>query len=225
MKFEDLLVADPDRAYGIDVSAYQGKPKWEKVQGTGCSFVFCKATEGTSIQDSQFRNNYAGLVGSGMLRGAYHFFRGGNTGLKQAENFLHQITDLWNPISDLPPVIDVEALNDKAPVATQIQYILDWCEKVNSELCVYPMVYTSLRVVRDLFGNTDLLGGQYLWTVDYRTGISEPRIPPGFESWYFWQFSDKGSVAGINGDVDVNRFYSDAATLDTFARSVHYTSP
>jgi lysozyme len=224
MKLTDLVKADPSRLYGIDISTYQGKAPsigWDKAKAAGLSFCYCKATEGMTVQDSQFRDNYQRLHQAGIPCGAYHFFRGGNDGAKQSDNFLTQMFDLFQP-GDLPPVIDVEALNDKTPMEKQIDYILEWCMIVEFKLCVHPVIYTSLRVVRDLFKNTTRFKDLNLWVVDYRPGVTTPRLPPGFTNWYFWQFSDKCEVPGFKGNVDVNRFNGGDVSMNEFLGLSYY---
>jgi lysozyme len=226
MKLADLAKAEPTIAFGIDISSYQGKNStnvWEKAEEAGLSFCYCKATEGMTIQDSQFRNNYLTLKDSYVPCGAYHFFRGGHTGTEQADNFLKQVADIFDT-QDLPPTIDVEALYEKVSVETQIGYILEFCEKVKTELSVYPMIYTSLRVVRDLFKNTEEFGSAdlSLWTVDYRPKITEPRLPPGFENWKLWQFSDKCECPGFRNPIDVDRFNGGVDELNKFIIDSHF---
>jgi GH25 family lysozyme M1 (1,4-beta-N-acetylmuramidase) len=35
---------------------------------------------------------------------------------------------------------------------------------------------------------------------------NEPSIPPQWAAWTLWQFTENGSVAGISGAVDLDRF-------------------
>ena len=224
MKFEDLTKAEPNTIFGCDVSSYQGKNTpaiWEKAEELGLSFCYCKVTEGKTIQDSQFNNNYLTLKDAYVPAGGYHFFRGGHDGKEQAENFLGQIASIYDT-QDLPPVIDVEALYDGVSVDVQIDYILQWCEIVEKELLTHPMVYTSLRVIRDLFKNTTRLSHLPLWTVDYRPKITEPRIPSGFTDWKIWQFSDKLNCLGFRMCIDVNRFHGSIDDLSTFITESHF---
>jgi lysozyme len=222
-KITDLITAQPDKVWGIDISSCQGpasKINWGQVEAAGTSFCFCKATEGVTIQDSQFRTNYENMATFAIVRGSYHFFRGGHDGKEQAENFLNQVEDIFD-ISDLPPVIDVEALYDKVPFDTQIDYILEWIDIVGTKLSTQPIIYTSLRVIRDLFKNTTRFGGHSLWVVDYRTGVKTPRLPVGFTDWKFWQLGDKGMCPGIQPNVDYNCFNGNQAALDQFISDSH----
>ena len=62
---------------GIDVSHYNGEVDWFSVSDSDVKFAFAKATEGTSMVDDRFANNWKGMGDAGLLRGAYHFARPG----------------------------------------------------------------------------------------------------------------------------------------------------
>jgi len=34
--------------------------------------------------------------------------------------------------------------------------------------------------------------------------VKPPKLPNGWDSWAIWQYSDKGKVAGIDNNTDVN---------------------
>lgn len=92
--------------YGIDVSRYQHKIKWDSLMvltdRSGrtiysktsakdirpVSFVFIKATEGSSMKDKRFHRHWQDAGKSGARRGAYHFFRSSKDPVHQAENFI-----------------------------------------------------------------------------------------------------------------------------------------
>jgi len=60
---------------GIDVSHWQGEIDWSSVAGDGYSFVYAKATEGSSITDVTYPLNRAGAGSVGLRVGAYHLAR------------------------------------------------------------------------------------------------------------------------------------------------------
>jgi lysozyme len=72
---------------GIDVSHYNGLVDWFAVAGSEVKFAFAKATEGASLVDSEFANNWKGMGDAGILRGAYHFARPGGDPEVQAVHF------------------------------------------------------------------------------------------------------------------------------------------
>jgi hypothetical protein len=78
-------------AYGIDVSAYQGRIDWRRVAGQQVSFAYIKASEGGDFVDRRFAANWSGAGRAGVPHGAYHFFSLCTPGLAQARNFLRVV--------------------------------------------------------------------------------------------------------------------------------------
>ena len=60
--------------FGVDVSVYQGEVDWAVLAGQGVDFAFIKATEGSSLQDVRFAENWTNAQAAGVRVGAYHFF-------------------------------------------------------------------------------------------------------------------------------------------------------
>ena len=81
--------------HGIDISHHQGTIDWERLQKARIgdeplSFVFVKATEGQSVLDANFNDNFYEAREHGFIRGAYHYFSPGVSPRLQAEYYLHQ---------------------------------------------------------------------------------------------------------------------------------------
>jgi hypothetical protein len=64
---------------------------------------------------------------------------------------------------------------------------------------------------RDEVGAPDITTSP-LWHAQYST-VECPNIAPPWTDWAFWQFTSSGSVEGIAGGVDVNRFNGDRDQL------------
>src|SRR6186713_3046230 len=62
-------------AAGIDASHWQGTINWTQVAGAGKTFVFLKATEGSTYADPTYVGNHSGARTAGIKVGAYHFAR------------------------------------------------------------------------------------------------------------------------------------------------------
>jgi len=200
---------------GIDVSHWQGTIDWQKVKGDGIQFAIAKATEGTSFVDPEFAANWAGMKQTGVLRGAYHFFRASSDGVAQAQHFVQVMGPLAD--GDLPPVLDLEVM-DGQPSATVIQRSKDFMAEVEKLTGRTPMLYSG-GFFKSL-GNPSGFSQYYLW--DAHWGVSCPNIPDaGWSTWTFWQYTDKSSVAGIgNGStsaVDGDEFNGSLQDLIKFA--------
>ena len=94
---------------GIDISHHQGEIDWEllrnaMIEKCPIRFILIKATEGTSIVDSRFRDNFTQAREYGFIRGAYHFWSNKSSAREQAYFFLDNVILIDG---DLPPVLDI----------------------------------------------------------------------------------------------------------------------
>ena len=193
---------------GIDVSYHQDKIHWPRVRKAGIRFAFIRVSDGTTVEDPRFDENWAGAKQAHVLRGAYQFFRPEQSATAQADLL---IAALARDGGELAPVIDVEATGGKSPaqIAAAIKV---WVERVRSRLGVEPMIYTSPEFWRDRVGGADF-ANQPLWLAHYTAEC--PRVPAPWNAWTFWQYSKTGRVSGIKGDVDLDVF---AGTIDELRR-------
>lgn len=191
--------------HGIDVSKYQSSIAWNevkamKVNSIQLGFAFIKATEGIGNTDPYFKRNWKKAKESGMVRGAYHFFIASKDGKMQAENFIDKVK--LEP-GDLPPVLDVEQLNNSS--STQLRKEAKrWLETVENYYHVKPIIYTNVDFYNRYLGSE--FDSYPLWVAHYYQPV-QPRIGRG---WLFWQHSDEGRVNGITSLVDFNVFNGDS---------------
>lgn len=187
---DDAVVAGPIK--GIDVSHHNGKVDWKKVKASGIDFVFLKATEGTTYTDPTFISNAFDAKAAGLLVGAYHFLSDGRSGKDQAAWFLHRTSfaDI-----DLPLVLDWERSNAK----NEAKEFLTEIEKHTKRI---PIIYGG-HIIRE--ENLDASFLKYpLWLAQY--GPRADKIPKPWKKYTIWQYSETGSVAGIEGHCDLNVF-------------------
>jgi lysozyme len=191
--------------HGIDVSRYQKEIDWDdvrnmQVKNIKIGFAFIKATEGTDMTDSEFRNNMQDAKSAGMVRGAYHFFIASGSGKAQAIHYLETVS---LKKGDLPPVLDVETANG-ASVTDLQQRVADWLEIIEKRYKTKPIIYTNIDFYKVF------LAGRFdnypLWVAHYLQK-EKPRIE---RSWLFWQHNDGGHVNGIRNTVDFNVFNGDS---------------
>lgn len=191
---------------GIDVSHYQSTVNWERVKRQNVHFAFVKATEGATLADSLFCYNWNELNENTLKRGAYHFFRPTVSAEAQFNNFSNWVE---LQIGDLPPVLDVEVLDDVSKIQL-ITGVRTWLFLTEIHYNVKPILYTNLK-----FYNR-YLAGQFddypIWIARY--GVREPITACGRE-WQFWQYGNTGKIDGINGAVDVNVFYGSHEDLQS----------
>lgn len=197
------------KIHGIDVSYAQGRIDWQRVRAThedsiSVSFAFIKATEGVLKVDPYFKRNWHEAPKNGIITGAYHFFRANRDGKWQARFFLQNVAI---ESGDLPPVVDVETLDNQTPdlLRKQLQAFLTY---VHLKTGVKPIIYTQLSFFADyLAGNFN----EYtLWIAHYNH--PELQIEQSI-NWRFWQHSETAKVNGISSYVDFDAFRGDSVAF------------
>jgi GH25 family lysozyme M1 (1,4-beta-N-acetylmuramidase) len=197
---------------GIDVSYYQGTINWTAVKGDGVKFAYIRASDGLNTIDSKFEANWSGSRAAGIKHGAYQFFRPGQDAIAQADLLLDKIGGRL-AADDLPPVIDVEA-SDGQSAAVITSKVKAWVAHVKAATGRDPVIYTGFYFWRDSVGAPDVTTSP-LWHAQYSTAAC-PNIAPPWQNWAIWQYSSTGTVAGISGNVDMNRWNGDEASLQAF---------
>ena len=214
---------------GVDVASYQhpnGAPiNWGQVRAAGHSYAFVKATEGTGYTNPWFRQDFDGAGAAGLYRGAYHYARPGlplSTATAEAR-YMVSVTGTLGGGADLPLVLDLEETGGLGPtdLAAWARTFLGELERLTGRP---PIIYVGYYFWRDAVGAPSDLASRYrLWLPSYpadpNSTTFRPLVPAGWSTWTFWQYTSTGSVPGIVGNVDVNRFCCDAGTLAGLAGS------
>lgn len=194
---------------GIDISHYQQSIDWQKLSSAmmnddPVTFVIIKGTEGVSILDENFNENFYQAKRHDFVRGAYHYLSPDISASKQARFFLKQVH--LEP-GDLPPVLDIEEYSKwKSAGRTKedIQRMaLEWLDIVGRHYRVRPIIYSNFKFRQDIL--TDTAFNRYpFWVAHYY--VEKPRNDI---QWTMWQHTDCGRVDGIRGFVDCNIFNGD----------------
>ncbi len=205
---------------GIDVSYHQGAIEWAQVAAAGKRFAFVRATAGTLTADSAYRANRSGARAAGLAVGSYHFANPDgafNDAANEASWFLRSAAIASG---DLVPVLDFETANGLDPAALTA-WAQTWLSQVTAATGVRPIIYTTPKFWSTHMVDTDWFaknGYSVLWIAHW-TASSEPWIPAGGwggNGWSFWQHSSTGTVPGISGDVDLDRFNGSALPASLF---------
>lgn len=207
---------------GPDVSVWQhpggAAINWSRVRASGASFAFVKATEGTTVTNAWFSPDWTGAAAAGVYRGAYHFARPSaapGSAQAQAAFFAATVGDQTGA-GVLPPVLDLEASGGLSPSALRA-WARTFLDEVQSLTGRQPMVYTYPSFWQTAMGGTSAFGGYPLWIAHY-TSAPAP-LHPGWADWTFWQYSDRATLDGVRGPVDMNRFNGTSADLARLARA------
>ena len=194
---------------GIDVSKYQGYIDYAKVKASGIQVVYIKASEGTTIIDPYFKTNYDNAKSQGLKIGFYHFVRARNEeeAVKEA-TFFHSVIAGTSP--DCRLAMDFEVFDGLgSQKINQISFaFLQKLEELTKKECV---VYSDEYNARTIFSR-ELAKAYPLWIAEY--GVSVPTSTGNWEEWIGFQYSDKGRIDGINGNVDLDKFRDDIFLSD-----------
>ena len=199
--------------FGIDVSYHNGTINWTSVRNAGARFAFIRVSDGNGFHDPKFQTYWPAAKAAGVIRGPYQFFRPNQDVAQQADFLISSIGGSYTP-GDLPPVIDVEADGGLSP-STVAARVRTWVDRVKAKLGIDPIVYTGKYFWRDEVGGPTSFANNPLWIAAY-TSLC-PDLPSPWPRWTFWQNSDTGSIAGISGDVDLDKFNGSVADLIAFA--------
>jgi lysozyme len=207
-----IIVVPPNGSTteGVDVSKFQGNVNWSAVAGSGKSFAITRVSDGLTV-DSTFQQNWQGIASAGLIRGAYQFFQPGMDSAAQAALLLSQIGTLGP--GDLPPVLDVEVTGGQ-PGAQINAEIGTWVAIVQAAIGRSPIIYTAPQFWATTIGSRPNFGTD-LWTADWNPNL--PHVSSPWTGWEFWQYSISGNVAGIPGQVDLDRFNGSLAELQAYA--------
>lgn len=189
---------------GIDVSETQGKISWEEVKLSKIEFAMIRATYGSSGMDIQFLNNIGGITKTNICVGVYHDLEAGSIGeaVREANYFLNTIV----PYELLYPV----AVNIESEMALQMgkdffTSIVSAFIDVLKERSYNPLIYAGLEVLE--YVDFSILLNVDIWLKENSSDISNG---PSFKkNVKLWQYSDKGVVPGIEGNVNLDISYLD----------------
>lgn len=186
------------KVVGFDVSEYQGKINWEEVKTVEdtfkLGFVLIRATAGKNRVDRQFKTNWKQSKSNSFIRGAYHYYRPNENSIQQAENF---ITNVTLEKGDFPPVLDIENLPRSQSIDSLKVGLKRWLKKVEDHYKVKPIIYSGERYYKDFL--KDDFKEYPFWIANYNFFVENIK-----DEWLFWQFTEKGTILGIEGPVDLN---------------------
>lgn len=185
----------------IDLSHHNTIPQsLQPANDSGILGVIHKATEGVTFTDSKLKARRSLAKQAGQLWGVYHFVRPGSIG-EQVAFFCDTAIN-----AELVPGDSQDwlwALDYEDPDVS-IDDVVEFLERLESFVARSPVLYSG-HVLKDaLQGRADArLEGYRLWLAQYGP---EAKLPPGWDSYWLWQYTDQGKVPGINPPVDLNAY-------------------
>lgn len=197
--------------FGIDVSKHQGNIDWTKVKTSDVKFAMIRCgyrgyTEGNLNEDIQFINNVKGAYNNGIKIGLYFYSSAINE--KEAIEEANFVLDLIKKYGikkyiTYPITIDIEDFegtrNYSLTVQERTNVVKAFCNTIKNA-GYKPMLYSYTYFLEEKL-NMNQLSNFDTWIADYygNTWYNRP--------YTIWQYTDKGVINGISGNVDLNYSY------------------
>ena len=190
---------DPDIAYGIDVSRYQGDINFEKIKAAGCEFVMLRAmiyNNGELGEDRKFEEYYVDAKAAGLLIGVYYYSTDCN------------IEELREHSDELLSVLEGKEID--LPVA------FDWeswshFQKYNMSIVDINNLFYEFAGIMEANGySTILYASKYyleiIWEpAGYDVWLAHYVKQTSYEGDYtMWQTGSIGRIDGCDEDVDTD---------------------
>lgn len=206
----EILDKHDEHLFGFDVSHYQSRINWKVTdslyQKYPIDFVFIRSTMGIDGVDMEFKNNWKYAKTRLLIRGAYHYYRPDENSTLQAQNF---IKNTFLEPGDFVPVLDIEDYPRHQSIEKLIEGVHNWLEMIEKHYGVQPVIYSGEnfynRNLKDHFPN------HRIWIAKYSVFNEKMK-----DDWHFWQFTDKGTVPGVETPVDLNIFKGNRQDIKNF---------
>lgn len=208
-KYENgyLTCTAADSRLGIDVSEHQPVVDWEQVRAAGVEFVMIRAgyrgyTEGDLFQDSCFESHLAGAKAAGLDVGVY-FFSQAITVEEAEEEAKFVLSILGREKLEMGVVFDWEYVSANVRTGavdgrTVTNCALAFC-KIVEKKGYDPIVYFNQDQADNVYLLEELTNYNF-WLAMYSDEMIFPyRVD-------MWQYTEEGTVPGIDGNVDVNLY-------------------
>lgn len=192
---------------GIDVSSYQGTIDWAKVAEDGVKFAILKIIRKDLSPDKQFENNWNGCTSAGVpIQGVYNYSyattinKAKADAQKVVETLAGRKTMVWLDVEDGC----LEGLGSK--LIDIINAYAEVIKGVGLEFGVYTGQYFYNTYIKP-YGGVDYP----LWIARYglNDGTLNEKYNPNISGMIGWQYTSKGSVSGIVGNVDLDVWFED----------------
>lgn len=192
---------------GIDISEYQGDINFEELRGN-IDFAMVRTSIGNFREDRKYKQNISGLESTGVPYGVYHYSyaTNENEARQEASKFINIIRN-YKPL--YPAVIDLEpnSVNENISKSVLNRVANAFCEELENA-GYYAMIYSNKNSFETVL-NESILDKYDKWLGQW---TNEPTYNKPFG---IWQYTSKGSIPGITGNVDKDIAYKDYPTIIT----------
>ena len=221
---DSVACAPASTVEGVDLSDGQGTVNWNSAYNDGIRFALVKATVAPNTQ-TLFDSNWSGMKSAGVIRGAYHFFDPTEDGVDQGEPLGRSSAFCGRAILRRRSTSSALTRTTVASVgqggtgdasASAIRSrMMDFIDHGASGDGSHAD-HLHVRLLRQRRVDATSLQTYPLYIADPTTSNCF-NVPTPWSAATMWQYSWTGSVSGISGDVDRDRFLGDITALEAFA--------
>ena len=195
---------------GVDVSCFNGTVNYASVKALGIDFVIVRVggrgwESGLMYEDSMAMDHLRSAKAAGLKVGAYFYSTAVNIAeaVQEASLVLEQLDGME---LEMPVFIDMEYSGsfprgraDALNSAQRVEIISAFCKTM--ENCGYEAgIYSGESLLSSSVDHSSI--EQYcIWLANYTENNALPTYPHSYD---IWQFTDRGVVEGMGGNVDIN---------------------
>lgn len=211
----------------IDISAHQGVVNVKAIRNSGVERIILRAGYGQNNTDMKFHDNAQAMNNLGVEGGIYWFSYALDVATARREGLfaVEHAKQYWK----------------KCMIAYDFEYAsVDYCRKrgiyvdknMTTQFAIaflsevqqagyIPCIYTNqdylnnwfdMKVIKQYIPDVKLWLAS--WYNENKQDIKKDLPPAKKKEVYIWQFSSKGKVVGISGNVDMDEWYDDEIISD-----------
>lgn len=200
------------RYEGIDVSDWQGYIDYNQVKNSGIDIVYIKASQGSNIKDPYFDINYENAKANGLKVGFYHFLTA--TNVEEAERQARFFSSIISGKQvDCKLAMDYEQFYGVGREQVN-QIAMAFMQKVKELTKKQVIIYSDLYNTERTF-SPELASQGELWLAYYGDYRNLQNINASWNTFIGVQYTDRGVVPGIRGNVDRDLFSEEIFLDDT----------
>jgi GH25 family lysozyme M1 (1,4-beta-N-acetylmuramidase) len=201
-----LVTSASSGTMGIDVSKWNGTIDWNAVKNSGVSYVIIRcgyrgSSQGALIDDPMFATNIKGATAAGLKVGVY---------------FFTQAIDEVEAVEEASMVLDrIKGYRISYPIFLDVEYSGGRADGISTEtrtaVCkAFCATIQNAGYTAGVYANktwfTSKINASALSS--YKIWLAQYAAAPTYSGKYdIWQYTSKGQVSGISGNVDMNLSY------------------
>lgn len=210
-----------DAARGLDVSYYQGNINWAQVAAAGIDFVIIRSSDGFTFDDPKFKEYVDGCKTHHIPFGVYHYARATNAAEadREADHVFSQLSAAGVTPQNITYPIYYDIENSGTPNYWNLgQGVVDaiakqFISRMNAAGYKAGVYSSTSWYEGGPCGSSYINSLEYRWCAQYNSaGLKYGGFGTGGDALKnhgkgMWQFTSKGRVNGIPGDVDMDYSY------------------